>query len=96
MRGILRKLADKTSLFLLRFRWFDRLIGFLHDQRTRMMRRRTGARVRGEEETVGLVLHGAHRSTVRTKPAGVSGIPRPARSGGVIAYRVPAARNRHA
>lgn len=46
MRRIIRRLADRTSLFLLRFRLFDRVIAFLQYQRTRMLRRRTEARLR--------------------------------------------------
>ena len=58
MRRMIRKLADKTSLFLLRFRFFDRLVGFLQYQRTRMLRRRVEARLRESGEYGDVVLRG--------------------------------------
>lgn len=58
MRRIIRRLADRTSLFLLRFRLIDRLIAFLQYQRTRMLRRRTEARLRASGDYGDVVLGG--------------------------------------
>ncbi len=58
MRRFIRRLADRTSLFLLRFRLFDRVIGFLEYQRRRMLRRRVEARLHASGHYGDVVLSG--------------------------------------